>query len=223
MVSGSEVCDDGNTLTESACPYGTPNCVSCNATCTSVLSLTGPYCGDGLTSSGEVCDDGNTSACGTCGAMCQQTQLARATGAITAVGGASLVDGERFTLGDGINPPLEFEFDKNGSSSSTSIRVAITNADTAGTVATAIAFAINSAMTLEISATTSSNLVQLTHDWTGALGNQPLTESVANTGFRVSGMAGGAGYDCAAGTRCRSNADCAYSLVCGPGGTCAAP
>ncbi|HLM43180.1 MAG TPA: hypothetical protein VK458_04895, partial [Myxococcaceae bacterium] len=145
MVSGSEVCDDGNTITESACPYGTPSCMNCNATCTAVLGLTGPYCGDGLTSSGEVCDDGNTSACGTCGAMCQQTQLARATGAITAVGGASLVDGERFTLGDGINPPLEFEFDKNGSSSSTSIRVAITNADTAGTVATAIAFAINSA------------------------------------------------------------------------------
>ena len=118
---------------------------------------------------------------------------------------------------------MVFEFDRNGSSSSTSIRVALSGTETAGAVATAIAFAINTATSLEISATTSSNLVQLTHDLTGALGNQPLTESVANTGFRVSGMGGGAGYDCATGTRCRSNADCAYSLMCGPGGTCAAP
>ncbi len=223
MLNGGEVCDDGNTLTESACPYGTPSCVNCDATCTSVLNLVGPYCGDGLTSSGEVCDDGNTSACGTCGATCQQTQLARATGVITPVGGANLLDGDRFTLGDGINPPVVFEFDKNGSTSITSIPVAITNADTVGAVATAIAFAINSATTLEISATTSSTLVQLTHDRTGAFGNQPLTKTVGNAGFRVNGMAGGAGYDCAAGTRCRSNADCAPSLVCEPGGTCAAP
>ncbi|WP_309894556.1 DUF4215 domain-containing protein [Archangium sp.] len=223
VVSGGEVCDDGNTITEFACPYGTPNCMNCNATCTAVLNLVGPYCGDGLITSGEVCDDGNTSACGTCGATCQQTQLARATGVITPVAAANLLDGERFTLVDGINPPVVFEFDKNGSTPGTSIRVAINDTDTVVTVASAIAFAINSATPLEISATTSSNLVQLTHDWTGALGNQPLTETVVNAGFRVSGMAGGAGYDCAAGTRCRSNADCTPSLVCGPTGTCAAP
>jgi cysteine-rich repeat protein len=223
LVSGGEACDDGNTVTETSCPYGTPSCMSCNATCTAILPLTGPYCGDGMVSGGEVCDDGNTSACGTCGATCQQAQFARATGSITAVGGTNLLDGERFTLDDGINPPVVFEFDKNGSSSSTSIRVAFTGTETAGTMATAIAAAINDATTLEISATTSSTIVLLTHDWTGAFGNRPLTKSVSNTGFRVSGMAGGAGYDCAAGTRCRNNADCAPSLVCGPGGTCDAP
>jgi hypothetical protein len=33
----------------------------CDATCSSLLSLTGSYCGDGAADSGagEVCDDGN--------------------------------------------------------------------------------------------------------------------------------------------------------------------
>ncbi|MDH5720730.1 MAG: DUF4215 domain-containing protein [Spirochaetia bacterium] len=56
-----ELCDDGNTLTELACPYGTASCTTCNSDCTSVLNLTGKYCGDSNVDAGngETCDDGN--------------------------------------------------------------------------------------------------------------------------------------------------------------------
>ncbi|KAB2899674.1 MAG: DUF4215 domain-containing protein [Burkholderiaceae bacterium] len=60
VVSGGEACDDGNTVTETSCPYGSPHCSVCNATCTAVLSLSGPTCGDGILNGAEVCDDGNT-------------------------------------------------------------------------------------------------------------------------------------------------------------------
>ncbi len=81
--SAGEACDDGNTVTETSCPYGTMSCVSCNATCTAPLNLTGSFCGDGLVSSGEVCDDGNTvtetscpygtMSCVSCNATCTAT------------------------------------------------------------------------------------------------------------------------------------------------------
>jgi hypothetical protein len=60
-VEPDEVCDDGNTVTETSCPYGQASCIACNATCSATLNLTGHYCGDGSTdfANGEVCDDGN--------------------------------------------------------------------------------------------------------------------------------------------------------------------
>jgi cysteine-rich repeat protein len=54
------VCDDGNTVTETSCPYGTPTCMKCDAACQTTLNLTGPYCGDGIKNGSEACDDGNT-------------------------------------------------------------------------------------------------------------------------------------------------------------------
>lgn len=78
---GVEACDDGNTLSEESCPYGTAECTRCNADCTATLALTGPRCGDGVTSDGETCDDGNTVTetrcdygtpeCGGCDAACE--------------------------------------------------------------------------------------------------------------------------------------------------------
>ena len=83
VVSGSEVCDDGNTITETSCPYGTRNCSVCNATCTAVLNLTGDFCGDGRVTASEACDDGNTVTetscpygtrnCTVCNANCSAT------------------------------------------------------------------------------------------------------------------------------------------------------
>lgn len=58
-----ENCDDGNTVTETACPYqlsGPNSCTLCSADCSTPLSLTGPYCGDGIIQSAapaaEICD-----------------------------------------------------------------------------------------------------------------------------------------------------------------------
>src|SRR5262249_25837712 len=59
ILESGETCDDGNTTTETACPYGTPTCTLCNATCSATLSLTGPYCGDGSVTNGEQCDGSN--------------------------------------------------------------------------------------------------------------------------------------------------------------------
>jgi cysteine-rich repeat protein len=221
IVSSGEVCDDGNTVTETQCPYGSPTCTQCNASCSSTLSLTGPYCGDGVTSAFEACDDGNAT-CGSCNATCTQVQLAKAIGSITPVVGSNIVDGETFTLHDGINVSVTFEFDKNGSSSSTRVPVFITTSSAVNQVAAAIAAAINGATNLDITAAATASTVELTNDWRGAHGNQPLVEGVTHTGFKVSGMSGGAGHDCAAGNRCMGNQDCAPSLAC-ISGTCGVP
>ena len=60
VVGGQhEVCDDGNTTTETACPYGEGTCTFCKGDCSTVLNLTGPFCGDLHKDStfGEMCDD----------------------------------------------------------------------------------------------------------------------------------------------------------------------
>jgi cysteine-rich repeat protein len=61
ILEPGEICDDGNTLTETECAYGDQNCIACNADCSAELSLTGAYCGDGNLDpgEGEECDDGN--------------------------------------------------------------------------------------------------------------------------------------------------------------------
>ncbi|MFN0245855.1 MAG: DUF4215 domain-containing protein [Kofleriaceae bacterium] len=64
--SVNEVCDDGNTQdeTNADCPYGT-SCMTCDATCDNILSLTGPFCGDSTVDTGEDCDvnENNVFAC----------------------------------------------------------------------------------------------------------------------------------------------------------------
>lgn len=51
-----EACDDGNTESEAACAYGEATCVACDASCSEVLQLTGPTCGDREVSDDEACD-----------------------------------------------------------------------------------------------------------------------------------------------------------------------
>ncbi|PZR16003.1 MAG: hypothetical protein DI536_06795 [Archangium gephyra] len=62
LDGGIEPCDDGNTQTETQCPYGVANCSVCSANCQTVIARTGPRCGDNATQTdaGEACDDGNT-------------------------------------------------------------------------------------------------------------------------------------------------------------------
>jgi hypothetical protein len=56
MTNGPEVCDDGNTMTETACPYGMMTCTGCSAACDMSLSLMGPHCGDTTINGPEECD-----------------------------------------------------------------------------------------------------------------------------------------------------------------------
>ena len=66
-----------------------------------------------------------------------------ATGTITCVAGVSLVDGETFTINDGVNAAVVFEFDSNGIVTPGRVGVTFTGAYTAGQVRDAVIAAIN--------------------------------------------------------------------------------
>jgi cysteine-rich repeat protein len=192
-------------------------------------------CGDGHVSTFqfpnntklENCDDGNTVMCGTCSPNCQQDQLdsVQATGSITAVSGSNLKDGETFTIDDGINPARVFEFDKDGSvgADRTRIDIAPTTVTGGGSVdpsddivATRIRSAIsNLGRRLLVTAPLGSgSQVMLRHDLEGVVGNQDITDTVGDSGFDVTDLSGGAGYDCMAGTAPGTGTGCAQAKDC---------
>ena len=120
---------------------------------------------------------------------------AASTGSITTVAVASLVDTETFTLDDGLNTAVVFEFDVAGdgvSGSNTAVDVsALTTADE---VRDAIIAAVNGVSDYLLRITASDGgaaTVDLTHDQNTHLGNTPITETVAAAGFVVAGFTGG--------------------------------
>lgn len=119
----------------------------------------------------------------------------KATGRITAIAGASIVDGEQFVLNDGVNSAVTFEFDSNASvtPSATLRAIVFTGAESATAMRDLIRTAINAAPTLNITASVSgTTFVDLVNDIGGPEGNVAITETVANVGFIVTGMSGGA-------------------------------
>jgi cysteine-rich repeat protein len=196
-TASSEECDDGNLVDTDAC---TTNC-------------TLAACGDGHVWVGhETCDDHNTLACGTCSADCSSTRNPQAaTGSITAVAAADLVDGETFALDDGVHAVVVFEFDKGQPPPVVADRIAVdvATASDAPSVAQRVVSAINSVDSeLLITATESGSNALLAHDQPGTLGNQPIVESVGHASFAVVGMNGGAARDCISGVGCTESADC---------------
>jgi hypothetical protein len=180
-------------------------------------------CGDGFvdaqTPVTEVCDDHNTSACGTCSAACGVSQTAHAAGSITVVGGGSMVDGQQFTLDDGIagaGHTVVFEFDSNAAITG-DVAITFTGGDTANAVRDATIAAIQGQATLAITATNGgAGLVSLAHDQTGAFGNQAITTVPAvGPAFTVTGMSGGQARDCAMGVPCSTGTDCASGICTG--------
>ncbi len=120
---------------------------------------------------------------------------AAASGTINVVAGASLVDGETFTLNDGVNTPTVFEFDDDASVTAGNVAVAFTGGDTTAQVRDAIIAAI-AGVGAGLAITASSGgaaAVHLVNDALGVAGNQSITETVANAGFTVIGMTGGDG------------------------------
>jgi hypothetical protein len=75
-----------------------------------------------------------------------------ATGSLVAVAGALLIDGETFTIGDGVNPATVFEFDSNGVVVAGHVAVVFTGAYTDIQVANSMRAAINAAANLNVSA-----------------------------------------------------------------------
>lgn len=76
--------------------------------------------------------------------MANGSLVAPARGTIITVSGALLNDGELLTLGDGVNPPTIFEFDKNGVVTPGNIAVIVNNGMTPAIVQTVLMAVINS-------------------------------------------------------------------------------
>jgi cysteine-rich repeat protein len=216
LSSGNETCDDGNRVTETACPYGQASCTNfCKADCSAALSLSGLFCGDGVvtTNAGEACDDRNNMACGRCDQGCNVFASSAATGYILSSTGQQVSDNDTLTINDGFGITAVFEFDKNASgptdAGGTNIVIVTSNSETADQLHTKIRNAINGVAGFDVAASDGgNNLVLLTHQRKSSLGNQMITDTVNSSDFVVSGMAGGAGGDCAAGIGCTNNDDC---------------
>jgi cysteine-rich repeat protein len=217
-----ETCDDGNTTTEAVCPYGSPTCSRCDATCDIALSLIGPFCGDGTVSGSEACDDRNANACGTCNASCTANQpLAAATGTIRTESEQNVADGETFTLNDGTTAVVFCFKTAAMNSACTMSQVAIDVSETGNlntsAMGDAIVSAINGAAGFGITASKRGNqpFVGLTNDEIGGRGNVAGSETVADADFVLTGMASGGGADCPVTIGCNTGNDCAS-------GTCTA-
>lgn len=120
-------------------------------------------------------------------------QAKPATGTITCVAKASLVDAETVTISDGTHVKI-FEFDVNGTGVGVGhVEVNVSAATSAADVAAILHAAIN-AITTGFTVTSTDNLdgtLSLKNDANGVLGNVTITETVVNAGFLVSGMSGG--------------------------------
>jgi cysteine-rich repeat protein len=205
-----EVCDDGNRITEAACPYGEATCARCNSACSASLALTGAFCGDGVPNGPEVCDDGNVLACGACSASCQVAIAAAAQGFVIPAPGSALVDGDAFTIDDGLHmTPTTFEF-TNATPGPDRIAIPFAAADSAVVMQARIVTAINGVgAALEVSAAIGAgSLIRLVHDRATALGNRPIDDAVATPGFGAIGMSGGLGGDCDTGDGCNADDVC---------------
>lgn len=120
--------------------------------------------------------------------------LARATGTITCVAKASLVDGDYLTIGDGISPLKLYEFDltPNGVTAGR-IVVDVSTDTTAAQVAARLRTAILANQPSLSVTDNADGTLSITHNWPGSGGNVAMTENVANAGFTVAGLTGGQG------------------------------
>lgn len=124
----------------------------------------------------------------------------RAIGSIVVVAVVSLLDGEIFTISDGENTPVVFEYDVNGTGVTAGRRrVNVSAVTTSPDVALITALAIEQARVdgvLDIAASADGvgAAVILTASLIGSQANVAITESVADAGFVVAGMAGGSAF-----------------------------
>jgi len=123
-----------------------------------------------------------------------------AIGSIETIPAASLLDGETFTLDDGVNPPTIFEFDTNFSVTPGNVAVDISAAVTAIDVASAMVSAINGVGgTLNLTAGNvlgSSSTVTITNGQRGTAGNvTDWLDTVADSGFAITQPEGGTDSD----------------------------
>ena len=121
-----------------------------------------------------------------------------AVGSITTVAVANLVDGEKFILHDGINPPVVFEFDVTGNGVAVgNVNVDVSVLISADDVRDAIVLAVSGVgAALRMTATNGgAATVTLTQDDKGPQGNTTQSTTVLDPGFVITDMLGGTGVD----------------------------
>jgi len=119
-----------------------------------------------------------------------------ATGSITTVPVASLIDGETVVIDDGSPAsPHTFEFDDDDSvvETATLRKVDLTGLVTDDDVRDALIQAINNTPDFGITASDGGAATVDLLGGTGAAANVAITDTVANVGFTTTGMAGGTG------------------------------
>lgn len=109
-----------------------------------------------------------------------------AVGTIVTIDGSLINDGETVTVTDFVNGPKIFEFDKDGVAAG--IDVPITDSMTAAQVADALADAINGVSLFNVKAEADENLVHLRNEAEGFDGVIPLSDTVLNPNFTVTGL-----------------------------------
>jgi len=243
-VEPPELCDDGDASNDNGC---LANCIpaqcgdgivspqasypeECDpghpdtdtATCTRTCRIS--TCGDRYINiqAGEQCEDGNRDNCGTCNSTCKIRHApSLASGFINAAAASAFLEGETFTLNDGLHAPVLFEFSNDAQIPG---RVRIPRQGSAADMARAIMGAIMGAPGCDIDASLDprpeeNDRVLLRHRYPTSLGNRAITETVRDGNFFVQGMAGGAAGDCPPTMGCTVNEDCMPGLRC-QGGIC---
>lgn len=115
-----------------------------------------------------------------------------ATGSITCVAKANLVDGETITIGDGFRPPVVYELDVAGDGvAGDSVQVDVSGATTAAEVAAIMKTAIEANQPLLTVTDNTDGTLALAHQLAGVVGNVTITYTVDDAGFAVAGMSGG--------------------------------
>lgn len=116
-----------------------------------------------------------------------------ATGTITCATQANTDDNDNVTIGDGVQAPKVYEFDKAGDGVTAGrVQVDISADTTAETVALRLKTAIEANQPLFTVTTNGAGVVTLTHKIAGTFANVTITEDVTHASFAVTGMSGGA-------------------------------
>lgn len=114
-----------------------------------------------------------------------------ATGTITCVTNANMADTDYITIGDGVNPVVLYEYDKAADGVTAGRVNWAAGASTAADVATTLKTAIE-ANQPSLTVTRADGVLTLTSKIPGTAPNVTITENVANAGFLVTGLSGGA-------------------------------
>jgi hypothetical protein len=142
-------------------------------------------------------------------------------------GSLPIEDGDTFTIGDGVNDPVTFEFDsaqEPGTKANGSKGIDYDGTEGIFDLALLVASAINNqGSTLRVSATLGQAsdvaTIDLSNELAGALGNVAIIVSEPGEGFRATGMSGGKAIRCQEPASCNSGPEC-YDGNCGTDKLC---